>query len=95
MLALVCALLLSICVTFYTSNPSDHLYGVVCCVANCSLWMGTLSSAFFAVVIHTCESDEQVGLLVGLYGNSLMRVPMILFVWGSTLLKLHLSNVLG
>ena len=89
MLALVCALLLSICVTFYTSNPSDHLYGVICCVANCALWMATLSSAFFAVVINTCEDDEHVQLLVGLYGRTLMRVPMMLFVWGCTMLFLE------
>ena len=43
MLALVCALLLSICVTFYTSQPKDHLFGLVACIANCALWMATLS----------------------------------------------------
>ena len=89
MLALVCALLLSVCVTFYTSNASDHVYGIVGCVANCALWMATLSSAFFAVVINTCETDEQVSLLVNLYGRNLMRVPMMLFVWGCTMLFLE------
>ena len=34
MLALVCALMLSICVSFYTSAAEmDHVYGVICCIA--------------------------------------------------------------
>ena len=83
------ALLLSICVSFYTSNASNHLYGIVCCVANCALWMATLSSAFFAVVINACADDAQVQVLVGLFGRPLMRVPMMMFVWGSTMLFLE------
>lgn len=83
MLALVCALMLSVCVAFYTaSNKTDYLYGIICCIANCTLWMGTLSAAFFCVVIHTCKSDREIELLQGLYGNFLMRVPMLLLVWG-------------
>lgn len=51
MLALVCALLLSICVSFYTAQPSDHLFGLVACIANCALWMGTLSN--ITIVNHS------------------------------------------
>lgn len=85
MLALLCALLFTVGVTFYTSNQSgDHTYGLVCCVANCALWMATLSSTFFAVVIDSIETDEQLGLLVKLCGSVLLRVPMMLFVWGTS-----------
>lgn len=89
MLALVCALLLSIGVSFYTAQPKDHLFGLVACIANCALWMGTLSSAFFAVMINTCESDEQLTLLIGLYGPMLMRTPMMMFVWGTVMIFLE------
>merc|ERR1711907_362121 len=89
MLALVCALLLSICVTFYTASPSDHMFGIIACVANCALWMATLSSAFFAVMVNTCETDEQLALLIGLYGPYLMRTPMMLFVWGTSMIFLE------
>lgn len=93
MLALVCALMLSVCVAFYTaSNKSDYIYGIVCCIANCTLWMGTLSSAFFCVVIHTCKSEKEVELLKGIYGNFLMRVPMLMLVWG--LISLFLVFIL-
>ena len=51
MLALVCALLLSIGVSFYTAQPKDHLFGLVACIANCALWMGTLSN--IATVNHS------------------------------------------
>jgi len=51
--------------------------------------MATLSSAFFAVVINACADDAQVGVLVGLFGRPLMRVPMMMFVWGSTMLFLE------
>jgi len=89
-LALVSALLLTVCVTFYTSNDQgDHLYGIVSCVANCALWMATLSSTFFAVIIHAMESDAQLQLLVTLFGANLMRVPMALFVWGTVLIFLE------
>lgn len=90
MLALVCALMLSICVSFYTADQRwDHIYGLVCCIANCALWMATLSSAFFVITIGACESDEQVTLLVGMYGVYLMRAPMMLFIWGTTMLFLE------
>ena len=63
---------------------------MVCCIANCALWMATLSSAFFAVVINSaCGSDRECQLLVGLYGKNLMRVPMLLFVAGCVLLFLE------
>jgi len=84
--ALISALLLAISVTFYTREAGDHLYGLIGCVSNCALWMATLSSAFFMATISTCETDDQVSLLIALYGSSLMRVPMGLFVWGSLLL---------
>ena len=91
MLCLVCALLLAICVTFYTANnDGDHLYGLVCCISNCALWMGTLASAFFATVLHTaCKNDHDVEILVSLYGPNLMRVPMMMFVWGCSMLFLE------
>ena len=78
MLALVSALMLSICVSFYTSSVKmDHVYGLICCIANCALWMSTLSSAFFCVALGSCEDDKQAQLLVGMYGKYLMRVPMV------------------
>ena len=43
-------------------------------------------SAFFAVMINTCESDEQLTLLIGLYGPMLMRTPMMMFVWGTVMI---------
>jgi hypothetical protein len=90
MLAIVSALLLSIGVTFYTADATgDKLFGLTCCIANCFLWMATLASAFFSVVINSCEDDKQVDLLTVLYGTRLMRVPMALFVWGSILLFLE------
>ena len=90
MLALVCALMLSICVSFYTSAAEmDHVYGVICCIANCALWMATLSSAFFVVAIGSCDNDRQVALLVEMYGTHLLRAPMILFVWGTSMLFLE------
>jgi hypothetical protein len=90
LLGLVCALLLSIGVTFYTANTKgSHLYGLVCCICNCALWMATLSSTFFLVAINSFESDEQLQLLVELYGTHLMRVPIIMFVWGTSLLFLE------
>ena len=65
MLALISALLLTISVTFYTATENaHHVYGVICCVANCALWMCTLSATFFAVVISTCETNSQIDLLV-------------------------------
>ena len=89
-LSLVSALMLSICVTFYTSaTKMDHVYGLICCVANCALWMATLSSAFFVVTIGSCESDEQTMLLTNMYGKFLMRVPMILFLLGTAMLFLE------
>ena len=89
MLALVSALMLSVCVTFYTSSSeSDYVYGIVCCLANCSLWMGVLSAALFAIVIHSCGSDESVRMLIGLYGSFLLRLPMLLLVWGLVMLFL-------
>ena len=33
----------------------------------------------------TCRTEDQLALLVGLYGGYLMRVPMMLFVWGAAL----------
>jgi hypothetical protein len=70
MLALICALLSTISVTFYTATENPHhAYGIICCIANCALWMGMLSAIFFAIVISTCETDAQLELLVGLYGN--------------------------
>jgi len=86
MLAVVCALLFSVSVAFYLTGSGGHAYGLVCCVANCALWMATLSAAFFAATIGACEADRDVSLLVGLYGRFLMRVPMMLFVWGTLLL---------
>lgn len=93
MLALVSALLLSIGVAFYLSDPSSHFYGVVCCIANCALWMSTLSSAFFALIINatsessgSAEDGNDLQLLVGMRGVRLMRVPMLLFAWGATVL---------
>jgi len=98
-LAVCSALLLSICVTFYVEGGGDechlygldmcHVYGLVCCVSNCALWMATLSSAFFTVVLNSCKDDEQLELLLSLYGRYLMCVPMMLFVWGSILLFLE------
>lgn len=90
MLALLSALMLGVGVTFYTADTNvAYDYGLVCCITNCTLWMCTLSSAFFATVVHTCQSNAQVALLVGLYGTWLMRVPMMLFVWGLMMLFLE------
>ena len=90
MLALVSALMLTICVQFYTANSvHDHVYGLLCCVANCFLWMSTISSAFFATAVSTCNTANDVALLVGMYGKGLMRVPMMLFVNGALLLFLE------
>ena len=52
-LSIVNALMLSVCVTFYTAADPDTLFGLVCCIANCALWMATLSSAFFYVVVDS------------------------------------------
>ena len=52
-LSIVNALMLSVCVTFYTAADPDTLFGLVCCIANCALWMATLSSAFFYVVVNS------------------------------------------
>jgi len=88
MLALVSALMLSVCVTFYTSSSkSDYLYGIVCCLANCSLWMAVLSAALFAIVIHS-TNESSVQMLIGLYGSFLLRLPMLLLVWGLLMLFL-------
>ncbi len=97
MLALVCALMLNICVVFYTGADVGaskysyeysilHVYGIICCLANCALWMACLSSAFFVVAIGACDDEQQVKVLVTMYGTVLMRAPMMLFVWGTTLL---------
>lgn len=98
-LAVCSALLLSVCVTFYIEGGGEnchlygmdmcHVFGLVCCVANCALWMATLSSAFFTVVLNSCKDNQQLSLLVSLYGPYLMCVPMMLFVWGSVLLFLE------
>lgn len=37
-------------------------------------------------MINTCESDEQLTLLIGLYGPLLMRTPMMMFVWGTLMI---------
>jgi len=90
MLSLVSALMLSICVSFYTSaTKMDHVFGLICCVANCALWMSTLASAFFVVTIGACSTDQEVSLLVLMYGTYLLRVPMILFLWGTAMLFLE------
>ena len=88
-LAIVNALMLSVCVTFYTADDPDTLFGLVCCIANCALWMATLSSAFFYVVVNSCDSDDELELLVELIGTLFFRAPMLLFVWGSLLLFLE------
>lgn len=88
-LALVSALMLSVCVAFYTNSDSaDYIYGMVACIANCTLWMGTLSAAFFAVVVHTCKTEDEVSMLIGLYGSHMMRVPLLLLIWGLAMLFL-------
>jgi hypothetical protein len=90
MLALVCALMLSVTVSFYTSGNSDaHLHGIVCCLANCSLWMCTLMSAFFYVAFDACQSDAHVDLLIALYGRRLLRAPMLLFTVGAVMVFLE------
>ena len=89
-LALISALMLTICVTFYTANePGDRLFGIVCCLSNCALWMATLSSTFLAVIINCLHHDSQMHPLVDLYGIFLMRVPMLLLVWGTMLIFLQ------
>ena len=88
-LALVSALMFTVSVAFYVENPGGpgtHFYGIVSCISNCALWMATLSSTLFTVVIHSLRSDEQLELLVDLFGPCLMRVPMMLFVWGTALI---------
>lgn len=87
-LALLCALLLSVGVTYYTASTSlaMHLHGVVCCVANCSLLLGTLMSTFFAVTFGTLKSQEDTELFVGLMGQMLLRGPIFMFVVGLSLL---------
>ena len=88
-LAIVNALMLSVCVTFYTADDPDTLFGLVCCIANCALWMATLSSAFFYVVVNSCDSDDELELLVELIGTLFFRAPFLLFVWGSFILFLE------
>ena len=88
-LSIVCALMLSVCVTFYTASDPDTLFGLVCCVANCALWMATLSSAFFYVVVNSCDCDGDLELLVDLIGTAFFRTPMLLFVWGSLVVFLE------
>jgi len=89
-LALISALMLTICVTFYTAAPpGDHLFGIICCLSNCALWMATLSSTFLAVIINYLHHDSQMHVLVNIYGIFLMRVPMLLFVWGTMLIFLQ------
>jgi hypothetical protein len=90
MLALVCALMLSVTVSFYTSGNTDaHLHGIVCCLGNCALWMCTMMSAFFMVAFESCQTDAHVDLLVGLYGRKLLRAPMLLFTIGSVMVFLE------
>jgi hypothetical protein len=88
-LSIVNALMLSVCVTFYTAADPDTLFGLVCCIANCALWMATLSSAFFYVVVNSCDSDDELELLVELIGTLFFRAPMLLFVWGSLIVFLE------
>lgn len=89
-LALVCALMLSVTVSFYTSgNTNAHLHGIVCCLGNCALWMCTMMSAFFMVAFEACKTDADVDLLVGLYGRKLLRAPMLLFTLGSVMVFLE------
>lgn len=91
MLALLSALLLTVGVTYYTaSDASMHLHGVLCCVANCALLLGTLMSTFFAGAVSMFGAQVHVDLLVGLFGINLMRGPMILFVIGLGLLYLEM-----
>ena len=90
-LAVVCALLWSVAVVFYTQNwygkyPGDHLYGVVGCIANCALWMGTLASAFFMVVVGACQTDEELNRLINIYGKNLTAIPLMFCSWGIILL---------
>lgn len=95
--ALISALMFTVSVTFYIENfTGDHILGIVSCISNCALWMATLSSTFFLVVINSLFHDDehfthekQLHVLVKLYGETLMRVPVILFVWGTLLIFLQ------
>lgn len=88
-LAIVNALMLTVSVTLYTESNGDTLFGLVCCIANCALWMAMLSSAFFYVVVNSCDSDDELDLLVKLIGTIFFRAPMLLFVWGSLVVFLE------
>jgi hypothetical protein len=86
-LGLLSALLLTVGVTYFTASDQDfHLHGVVCCVANCSLLLGTLMSTFFAVALGTFQSSQQVDLFVGMIGRIILRGPILFFVVGLILL---------
>lgn len=86
--ALLCALLLTVGVTYFTATDSEalHLHGIVCCVANCSLLLGTLMSTFFAITFGTLSSEADTELFVGLMGQVLLRGPILMFVVGLSLL---------
>jgi len=90
-IALIAAVLWSVGTEFYTANtqgafPSDHAYGIVSCVANCALWMSCLSATFFSIAVSACKNNAELHLLVNLYGEWLLPIPLIFLLWGTGLL---------
>lgn len=89
-LAVLQALLFSVSVAFYVESSTSDMLGTACCLGCCAFWMGTLSSAFLSVTITTVDTEREFAVLIGLYGETLMAVPMMLLVWGSLMIFLQL-----